>query len=811
MNVLETILDRLLGIPRGFLQQQGDWSLQFNPVWPGQSLIGTAAWNISVGGAILALVIYIYRRDTRSGVLRVALGTIRFLLLVLILALLNRPMLALIQSRVEPSVLAVMLDDSLSMRVTDADTSADPLSRLSAAKGLLSDHNGKLLQTLAKRHNVRVYRFDRDASLVAEIPSSPLDAGNAGHCSAAVDRINTIKADGSSTQVLPSVLTMASDLQGQRTAGIVVMTDGRDSPATNITGDLDKLKSYGVKVYPVVIGSDRQPRNIQVQSVQLDDVAFKDDVVNVKAMVRATGYEANHSVKLVLKDHKTGAILNGPDGKPAETTLHFPDDRPIQAELQWQASEVGRKDLEVEAIKQPGELDETDNSRTTMISVLDAKISVLFVDGYPRWDYRYLKNMMLRDKSISVSCLLASAGFDFIQEGNKALPVSSSDPVGHFPETLEELLQYDVLVIGDVDPHFFSDHQMQLMNEFARRGGGFMMVAGPRWTPQAYHDTSIEALLPITLAHVDSTDPSGNISSGFRPVVTDEGAAAGIFRFFADKQINLDFLQHQIPELFWYCRGITAKPSVGEVLAEHPSNLGPDGHKAPLLVAGRYGGRTLFSAVDDSWRWRFYTDEHVFDSFWVHQLRYLARNRKIGQRRLTLNCDQPSYEPGQQVHVTLRVLDPVLISQLSDRLRVKLIDSSGKLVQLETLVRQGSTGDEIFSGAFSADSSGQFTVQLPSVATGVDAMESSFVVSIPNTELVDARVDRLQMSRLASETSGKMLDFGDAAKQLEAIPSAEVTLPLTTRQPLWAAPLTFVVFMLLICTEWIVRKLNGMV
>jgi hypothetical protein len=163
------------------------------------------------------------------------------------------------------------------------------------------------------------------------------------------------------------------------------------------------------------------------------------------------------------------------------------------------------------------------------------------------------------------------------------------------------------------------------------------------------------------------------------------------------------------------------------------------------------------------------------------------------------------------VHVTLRVLDPVLISQLSDRLRVKLIDSSGKLVQLETLVRQGSTGDEIFSGAFSADSPGQFTVQLPSVATGVDAMESSFVVSIPNTELVDARVDRLQMSRLASETSGKMLDFGDAAKQLEAIPSAEVTLPLTTRQPLWAAPLTFVVFMLLICTEWIVRKLNGMV
>ena len=90
--------------------------------------------------------------------------------------------------------------------------------------------------------------------------------------------------------------------------------------------------------------------------------------------------------------------------------------------------------------------------------------------------------------------------------------------------------------------------------------------------------------------------------------------------------------------------------SVGETYAEHPSDTGPDGRKAPLLVFGRFGaGRTLFSAIDDSWRWRFYTGESVFDTYWIQQLRYLARSKKLGQRRLTFTSNRPAYEQFEQV------------------------------------------------------------------------------------------------------------------------------------------------------------------
>ena len=787
------IFEFLLGLPRDFLHQQGDWSLQFNPAWPAQAVLGASVWNVMLVVLAVVLVSYVYTHDGRSRGLRILLGTVRSLLLAMILFLLNRPILTLGQSRVEPSVLAVMVDDSSSMRVPDVGNKSDPQTRLGVVQHLLSGSNFDLLKSLQSKHNVRLYRFDRDAVPITEV------------------QVSSLKPMGESTQVLPSILTVMRDLQGQRVAGVVVLSDGRDTPSHGMAGGLDALKNYGTKVYPIAVGSDQQPKNIEVQNIQLDDVAFKGDVVNVKAMVRGQGYEANHAVHLVLKDKKTNVILAGKDGKPAEVTINIADDKPVPVELQWQTKEVGNREIVFEAIKQAGELDDADNSRTAMVSVLEAKISVLFVDGYPRWDYRYLKNAMIRDKTIDVSCLLASADFNFLQEGNKPLPSSGKNVAGHFPDTLDQLMEYDVVVLGDVDPRYFSDSQLQLINEFVNRGGGFEMVAGERFSPQAYRNTPIEAVLPVSLAHVVASDTAVPITQGFRPSVTKVGATTSIFRFFADQATNEEYLKHKLPELFWYCRGIVAKPSVGEVLAEHPTEMGPDGHKTPLLVAGRFGGRTLFCGFDDSWRWRFYTNEPVFDAYWMQQLRYLARNRKIGQRRLTLAADQPAYELGQQVRLTLRVIDPGLVRQLPDQLRVQVKDAADQPVRMETLVRQDGNDGELYAASFMADKVGKFTVHLPPIVTGVDMMETPIEVTLPHMELNDPRVDRVQLSQLASETLGSTIDFADAAEQLKKIPSAAKVIPIVTGQPVWNAPITMVVFVLLISLEWVVRKVNGMV
>jgi uncharacterized membrane protein len=796
---MHRLLEIILGLDKGFLSREGEFSLQFNPHWPGQAYVGAVTWNLLLAILAALLVWYVYRREGRSKPVRIALGILRGVLLAFLLLLLNRPVLTLGQSRTEPSVVAVLVDDSVSMRVRDAggggDADGQPVSRLEAVEKLLLPGDKSLLDELKKVHQVRLYRFDRDKE-----PLAP-------------EQLAKLQPDGQHTQVLSSVRSVMADLQGQRLAGVVVLTDGRETPARPIAEGLAALKDFGVKVYPVAVGSDKAPTNIDVQSVTVQDSAFKGDIVNVRAQVRGTGYEAGHVVTLLLKDKKTGRVLPAPDGK-TEQKVTLANGQPVEAELQFKPEEVGTLDLVVEAVKQPNEVDDQDNDRTAQVAVLDAKLNVLFVDGAPRWEYRYLKNEMIRDRTVNISCLLTSADPTFAQEGDPPDEKTNfPGPIRRFPESIEELSNYDVVLFGDVDPRQFSDAQLQLVADFVnKRGGGFGMIAGPRYAPQAYKNTAIESILPVVISRTEADTDSGTITQGFRPVLTREGQSSSIFRFFADRAENEKFLTEGMQPIFWYCRGVVAKPGTGEVYATHPSDVGPDGRKAPLLVLGRYGaGRTLFSAIDDSWRWRFYTGESVFDTYWIQQVRYLARSKKLGQRKLTFAAVRPQYEMGEQVRLNLRILDPQLLQQLPEQIRVEIQDQAGQVVRHETLVRQEGQ-PELYVAAWTADRVGQFTVKLPPIAGGVNEQEVPVAVAVPRLELSQPQVDRTLLTRLSAETLGQTVDLAEAGTKLpQLIPSAAKVIPIETSRPLWDAPLALAIFVLLITAEWVARKMFGMV
>jgi uncharacterized membrane protein len=614
-----------------------------------------------------------------------------------------------------------------------------------------------------------------------------------------------IEAEGQKTQVAESVRTAMRELQGQRLAGVVVFTDGRDMPQQSITTALDDLKDFGVPIYPVPVGSDSALRNIEIQQVSAQDSVFVKDITNIKSMVRVSG-PPGQLVTVRLKDKKTGQVVLDASGKPVEKQISPATDEPVEVELQFTPAETGTMDLVVVADPVAGEIDDGDNAREVQISVLDAKIAVLYVEGYPRWEYRYLKNEMIRDKTVDISCLLLSADPTFRQEGDK--------PITRFPETLEEILAYDVVLFGDVDPREMSDNQLQLVADFvSRRGGGFGMVSGPQYSPHAWKGTAIEGVLPVDITKTAPEDwgtTGATIAEGFRPVLTKEGADSSLFRFFADRAENDQFLKEGWQPIFWYARGVSTKPGVGEVMAEHPSEVGPDGRRAPITVVGRFGaGRTLFSAIDDSWRWRFYTGENIFNTYWVQQLRYLARSRKLGQRKFTLVSQRPIYDLGQQVRLTARAIDPQLLTQLPEQLRVQLTSADGQLVRQETLTRQAGT--DTYLASFTADRIGKYTVTLPSVAPGIDEMTVPIDIAVPRLELSSPQVDRVTLGRLASETSGEVIELASAATKLPTIPSAQRQVPLITSQPLWDAPIALAAFILLLTGEWVARKIFGMV
>ena len=204
----------------------------------------------------------------------------------------------------------------------------------------------------------------------------------------------------------------------------------------------------------------------------------------------------------------------------------------------------------------------------------------------------------------------------------------------------------------------------------------------------------------------------GGASEGYRVDVTEAGRSLGMFRFFADLDANRRFLEESLQELFWYAPGVSPKPGVAQVLATHPEAQDEAGRPLPLLAVGRYGaGRTLYSGMDSTWRWRYYTGEGAFNTFWVQSLRWLARGRKLGQRTYAFDADRPSYELGGRATLTLDVLDGGLLERLPDTLPVTLRDDDGTAIDRIEL-RRAQDDPATFAGGLDADRPGTFTAEL---------------------------------------------------------------------------------------------------
>src|SRR5262249_35061693 len=117
----------------------------------------------------------------------------------------------------------------------------------------------------------------------------------------------------------------------------------------------------------------------------------------------------------------------------------------------------------------------------------------------------------------------------------------------------------------------------------------------------------------------------------------------------------------------------------------------------------------------------------------------------------------------------------------------------------------------LYTMSFAADQIGKFVVKLPPIAGGADAMELPIEVSVPRLELVQPQIDRVSLSRIATETHGQVVELAKARDVLPGlIPSAAKVIPLEASQPLWDAPLAMILFVFLITLEWLLRKLYGM-
>lgn len=802
MQSLKRFVEWYLGVPAVEAGQGTAWNFTWRTPWPA----GLPAWLVLLLAlAAAALVVSVYRRDARSVSTRGRIGLISLRLAAVLLLLLFLSELRLSIDRTGLPVVVVLIDDSASMQLEDrypdenlsraaqrllaSPQSAEP-SRLNLARSVLTARDGRFLKQLVRRHKLRVYRFSETATPIGEreyLTTDDIDE--------LLPLLEKLAPEGAQTRPGPAVQKVLEDLRGTPPSAIVVLTDGiaSTSDADRLSAGAETARNRLVPIYAVAIGSEEASRDLQIYGLLADEVAFVGDPIQFTARLKAFGY-ADRDVSVALRHAGSGEEL------AREVVRTGQDGEPVQVELAYTPPRSGEFDyvLQVEAL--PNETNTRNNETLPHhVSVRQEPIRVLLADAVPRYEFRYLKHLLereaLRDSNtLKVDTVLQDADLQYADEDRTALR--------HFPVKREELFEYDVIILGDLDPALLGDAVLENLREFVREGGGgLVMIAGPAHNPLSYRGTPLEVLLPVELSGLQVPSAEMPVIDSFRPELTLEGRkSSNIFRF-AETEEQSVAVWRELPELYWLSRATEMKPGA-VVFARHPAET-----DVPVISMQRFGaGKILFHATDELYRWRFRRGDIYYGRYWVQAIRWLTRSKLLGRDRgAKLESDRQEYEQGETVTLRLRFLDERLMPSGEETATV-MVERRGGGQQTVKLSRQPA-GPAIFEGQLTRVAEGSYHAWVVSPTFKEAPPSEDFVVQSESRELTNRNLDRADLLKTAELTRGRFYTLADVAALPGDIPRGQpVSLQTQDPIPLWNRWELLLLFAMLLTAEWLLRK-----
>ena len=397
----------------------------------------------------ITLVALTYRRvHGVSRMNRALLGGWRALSIAIVLGCLLRPMLVLSTALAQRNVLAVLLDDSRSMRLADVDGA----TRLSAMQRTFGDSSA-LLRGLSQRFAVRVFRFAADATPVAGA--------------------STLTASGGRTDLAAALDAVRDELAGMPLAGIVVATDGADNGGSDLTAAMRAVESRRVPVHTVGIGQERFTRDLAVAEVAVPTSVLAGSTVLLDAVIGVRGAAGERAMVSV---EANGRIVSSdevriPDrGDMVRTRLRVPPLPP------------GTYQLSVRVRPIAGEQVQDNNVLHSMLEVRSGPARILYLEGEPRPEFAFLGRAIAADSALQMVGLVRTAEHKFLRLGVR----DSLELLGGFPTRREELFQFRAIVLGSIESSYFTGEQLRMLSDFvSRRGGTLLALGGTPRSPKA--------------------------------------------------------------------------------------------------------------------------------------------------------------------------------------------------------------------------------------------------------------------------------------------------------------------------------------
>ena len=222
--------------------------------------------------------------------------------------------------------------------------------------------------------------------------------------------------------------------------------------------------------------------------VETPRLTLKGTSLSVDVVISQTGY-AGQTVPLQVED--SGRIVSSEQVK-------LPNDgESATVRVTFEAKDAGARLFRFRVPAQADEQVTQNNTRDALVEVSDRRERVLYMEGEPRYEVKFIRRAVEGDDNLRVTILQRTAEDKYLR-----LDVGSPEElVGGFPKTRDELFAYRAIILGSVEAASFSPDQLRMLADFvSKRGGGLLMIGGRRaFAEGGWAGTPVAEVLPVEL------------------------------------------------------------------------------------------------------------------------------------------------------------------------------------------------------------------------------------------------------------------------------------------------------------------------
>ena len=384
--------------------------------------------------------------------------------------------------------------------------------------------------------------------------------------------------------------------------------------------------------------------------------------------------------------------------------------------------------------------------------------SMLVIDGRPRWDTRYLRNIFRKDLSWRTDTNFA--------------PHETVLPDG------ETLKAYDLIVLGEIPAEVVSDQHLALLEEHLRAGAGLILIDGPREELRGLLGGS--PLSPVTWFDAPQWLDRPHLA------LTADGAREPALTLAPTKADN-EAIWSYLPAPH---RAIRVRPKAGATtLAEARSESG----NTAMLVTQTLGkGRVLYISSDESWRWRYQKGDEYHTRYWQQLARWvMAEPFLIRTDQAEFDLDRLRIREGETATIRARFSE----AEARDFEAVVTRVGEGE----EEVLRTKELIEDLEAGNYEVRLAGMENTGIPLTVIAPVSMEETVTHANPHL-----------LAEMAERGNGEFFWEKDFTELLGILKSKETVVTTMDTRSLWQSFGWFVPIVLLVALELFFRKRAGL-